>query len=138
MALPGWHFQKHFKKNVAKPIKDILKNEPGIRVNGSLWLEAGDGRFLGPGPIELLERIADTGSISVAAKEMGMSYKKAWELINNLNAHTNVPVVIPQAGGEKGGGSVLTSEALELIKYHRELRKRFAAFLENESKNLKA
>ncbi|MBS1531934.1 MAG: LysR family transcriptional regulator [Bacteroidetes bacterium] len=121
---------------MAKSIKDILKKNLGTKVNGSLWLESADGRFLGPGPIELLERIAETGSISAAAKEMKMSYKKAWELINNLNAHLATPAVIPQAGGEKGGGSVLTPEAMELISYHRELRKSFTAFLENESKKL--
>jgi len=109
-----------------------------MKINGSLWIESPDGRFLGPGPIELLERIAETGSISNAAKAMNMSYKKAWELINNLNAHTTIPVVMPQAGGEKGGGSVLTDEGHELIKYHRQLRKSFADFLQKESKKLKS
>jgi molybdate transport system regulatory protein len=102
-----------------------------------LWLESDNGRFFGPGPVELLERIAETGSISMAAKEMGMSYKKAWGLINELNSQTANPVVIPQAGGEKGGGSTITPEAMELIKYHRLLRKRFAEFLEKETKRLK-
>ncbi|HEX3386840.1 MAG TPA: LysR family transcriptional regulator [Mucilaginibacter sp.] len=122
---------------MAKSIKDILKKGLATKVNGSLWLESEDGRFLGPGPIELLERIAETGSISSAAKEMEMSYKKAWELINNLNAHLSSPAVIPQAGGEKGGGSVLTPEATELIKYHRGLRKNFVEFLEKENQKLK-
>jgi len=121
---------------MAKSIKDILKKDPTVRVNGSLWLETADGRFLGPGPVELLERIAETGSISAAAKEMGMSYKKAWELINNLNAHTVNPIVVPQAGGEKGGGSVLGHEAMEIINYHRKLRKSFAEFLEKENQKL--
>jgi len=118
-------------------IKSILKNIQGIKVNGSLWLESADGHFFGPGPVELLERIADTGSISEAAKQMKMSYKKAWELVNRLNAETNKPVVIPKAGGEKGGGSTITEEAMELIKYHRLLRVRFAAFLDEETKLLK-
>lgn len=122
---------------MAKPIKDILIKDLQSNVNGSLWIEAGGERFLGPGPIELLERIAETGSISSAAKEMDMSYKKAWELINKLNKHTTNPVVILHTGGEKGGGSTLTDEAKELIKYHRQLRKRFAAFLEKESNRLK-
>jgi len=122
---------------MAKPIKDILIKDLHARVNGSLWIEANGERFLGPGPIELLERIAETGSISSAAKEISMSYKKAWELITKLNTHTANPVVILQTGGEKGGGSTLTEEALELIKYHRQLRKRFTAFLEKESKRLK-
>ena len=117
--------------------KDILKQEPAIKVNGSLWLEADGKRFFGPGPVELLERIAETGSISEAARRMKMSYKKAWELVNTLNAQSVNPVVVPRTGGEHGGGSIVTDEARELIEYHRELRKRFAAFLAEETENLK-
>ncbi|MDB5022933.1 MAG: LysR family transcriptional regulator [Mucilaginibacter sp.] len=122
---------------MTKSLKDILIRNVRIKVNGSLWLESDNGRFFGPGPVELLERIAETGSISMAAKEMGMSYKKAWGLINELNSQTANPVVLPQAGGEKGGGSAITPQAMELIKYHRLLRKRFAEFLEKETKRLK-
>ena len=117
--------------------KNILRKDIRIKVNGALWIEGDGERFLGPGPIELLERIGETGSISNAAKEMKMSYKKAWDLINHLNAHTAQLVVIPHAGGEKGGGSVLTAAAQELIAYHRGRRQRFAAFLEAETKSLK-
>ena len=120
-----------------KSIKNILKHDIKARVNGSLWFESEGERFLGPGPIELLEHIIETGSISNAAKEMKMSYKKAWEIINNLNAHTTNPIVIPQAGGNKGGGSSISAEGIELIKYHRLLRERFTTFLEQETKNLK-
>jgi len=123
---------------MAKTIKDILKQANNLKINGSLWIESADGRFLGPGPIELVEHISETGSISGAAKAMNMSYKKAWEIINNLNAHTDTPVVIPRAGGGKGGGSILTDDALQLIQYHRQLRKNFADFLEKESKKLKS
>jgi len=118
-------------------IKNILKNNHTVKVNGSLWLEAAEGHFFGPGPVELLERIAETGSIRMAAKEMDMSYKKAWALVNALNAQTVSPVVIPQTGGKKGGGSTLTAEALEMIAYHRLLRQRFADFLEQETQRLK-
>ena len=120
-----------------KSIKNILLHELRIRVNGSLWLESDNGRFLGPGPIELLERIADSGSISTAAKEMKMSYKKAWGLVNTLNAQLVTPAVIPHSGGENGGGSTITKEAEYLIEYHRLLRKRFAEFLEEETQKLK-
>ena len=120
-----------------KPVKDILKLNNGTKVNGSLWIECNGVHFFGPGPVELLERIAETGSISEAAKEMKMSYKKAWALVNSLNAQTNNPVVIPKVGGEKGGGSIITEEAMELIKYHRLLRERFSAFLEAETQRLK-
>ncbi|MDP9047148.1 MAG: LysR family transcriptional regulator [Bacteroidota bacterium] len=122
---------------MAGSIKDILKNPYSIIVSGSLWIEANGEHFCGPGPIELLERIEATGSISMAAKEMKMSYKKAWELVNNLNAHTARPMVIPHAGGEKGGGSTITPEAVELINFHRQMRERFAAFLASETDRLK-
>ncbi len=117
-------------------IKNLFKEGIQVKVNGSLWLQAGGIHFFGPGPVELLERINETGSINAAAKEMKMSYKKAWELVNTLNQQMKAPVVIPQTGGEKGGGSTLTSEAMQLIQYHREMRQRFAAFLENETRLL--
>jgi molybdate transport system regulatory protein len=122
---------------MANSIENILKNNQEIKVNGSLWLESAEGHFFGPGPVELLERIAATGSINMAAKEMNMSYKKAWALVNALNAQTKTPVVIAQTGGKKGGGSKITDEALELIKYHKLLRQRFADFLEKETQQLK-
>ncbi|HTK22298.1 MAG TPA: LysR family transcriptional regulator [Mucilaginibacter sp.] len=122
---------------MAKSIKHILKQELEIKVGGKLWLESEGERFFGPGPLELLEKIEETGSISNAAKAMNMSYKKAWELINHLNEQTNSPVVIPQVGGEKGGGSTITPEGLELVSYYKALRKRFKTFLETESERLK-
>ena len=122
---------------MADSIKHILSKEVGLKVNGSLWIEKEGKRFFGPGPVELLELIADTGSISQAAKKMKLSYKKAWEMVNKLNAQTIAPVVIVQIGGEKGGGSILTEEARQLIKYYRLLRERFATFLKVETMRLK-
>jgi molybdate transport system regulatory protein len=122
---------------VETAIKNILKDGINIQVNGSLWLQASGEHFFGPGPVELLERIAETGSIRMAAKEMNMSYKKAWALVSTLNEQTRNPVVIPQVGGKKGGGSTITSEAMELIKYHKLLRGRFNDFLEKETQRLK-
>lgn len=121
---------------MAKSIKYILRKEASFKVNGSLWIECEGKRFFGPGPVELLERIDDTGSINQAAMQMKMSYKKAWEMVHGLNDQAARPVVILQSGGEKGGGSVITDEGKELIKYHRGLRERFKAFLENETKRL--
>jgi molybdate transport system regulatory protein len=121
---------------VPASIKHIIKKKFSYKVTGSLWIECNAERFLGPGKVELLERIADTGSINKAAKQMGMSYKKAWGMINSLNAQTIKPVVIPRTGGKKGGGSTITEEARQLIKFHRQLRERFAAFLEKETNRL--
>lgn len=113
-------------------MKHILKGTK-FRVDGSLWVESEDQRFLGPGRIELLERIANTGSINQAAKQMGMSYKKAWEMVNSLNAQVSTPLVITQTGGERGGGAIITDEAKQIIIYYHSLRERFRAFLESET-----
>ncbi len=116
-------------------MKHILKDVK-FRVGGSLWIESEEQRFLGPGRVELLERIADTGSINQAAKQMGMSYKKAWEMVNSLNAQVSTPLVVTQTGGEKGGGATITGEAKQLIAYYHLLRERFRVFLENETIDL--
>jgi len=119
-----------------KTIKSILNQKFDYKIGGSLWIECDGEGFFGPGRAELLQRINDTGSINKAASEMGMSYKKAWEMINALNAQVAKPLVITQAGGSKGGGSVITEEAKKLITYHNQLRRRFLAFLKRETQNL--
>lgn len=121
---------------MAKSIKQIVKKKNKLTVNGRLWLEANGNRFFGPGPLELLERINETGSINQAAKQMKMSYKKAWEIINTLNEQSVQPLITTQAGGTSGGGSIISEEAKELIDYYKGLRERFKAFLEKESGKL--
>jgi len=121
---------------VQPSVKSFLSKESNYKVRGSLWIECDDQRFFGPGRVELLERIEETGSINKAAKQMGMSYKKAWEMINALNSQASKPFVITQAGGENGGGSVITTEAKLLIAYHGELRQRFVDFLKTETEQL--
>ena len=118
---------------VESNLQSLLKQKSDYKVTGSLWVECDGERFFGPGRVELLERIEKTGSINKAAKEMGMSYKKAWAMVNALNAQVTKPFVITQTGGEKGGGSIITEEAKHLIAYHTELRKRFRKFLEKET-----
>jgi molybdate transport system regulatory protein len=66
-----------------------------------------DGR-IGPGKIALLEAIAGTGSISAAARAMGMSYKRAWDLVDEMNRLFGKPVVSAKTGGSRGGGAELT------------------------------
>jgi molybdate transport system regulatory protein len=121
---------------VAKSIRQILgKGE--FTFNGKLWLEKNGKRFFGPGPIELLELIDQTGSINQAAKKMKISYKKAWEIVNNLNTAAAQPMVITLTGGEKGGGSSISEEAKQLIDLYRTVREKFEVIINKANTSLK-
>ena len=73
-----------------------------------------EGR-IGPGKIELLEKIASLGSISAAGRAMGMSYRRAWELVEETNRIFGKPVAVRQIGGKHGGGATLTPLGLTLV-----------------------
>jgi molybdate transport system regulatory protein len=73
-----------------------------------------EGR-IGPGKIELLEKIAALGSIAAAGRAMGMSYRRAWELVEETNHIFGKPVAIRQIGGRHGGGATLTPLGLALV-----------------------
>lgn len=79
----------------------------------------GESEMIGPGKAELLERIARTGSIAAAGREMGMSYKRAWELVGMLNAMFRDPVVESTRGGAGGGGAVLTDNGRRVLALFR-------------------
>jgi molybdate transport system regulatory protein len=76
---------------------------------------------MGPGKAELLEGIADTGSIAAAGRRMGMSYKRAWLLVEELNALFSGPLVDAAKGGAGGGGATLTPLGRRLLGAYREL-----------------
>jgi molybdate transport system regulatory protein len=79
-----------------------------------------DGRHsVGPGKIQLLEAIAQTGSISSAGRSLGMSYRRAWMLIDDLNSSFREKLVTTTLGGKEGGGAVLTSFGTEVLKRYR-------------------
>src|SRR5687767_5171818 len=67
-----------------------------------------EGAALGPGKVGLLEAIAETGSIRAAGSRFKMSYRRAWELVAELNEMFAAPLVIAEAGGRGGGGAALT------------------------------
>lgn len=84
----------------------------------SLRIDLAGGR-IGPGKIALLEAIARDGSISGAARSLGMSYRRAWELVSALNETFASPVVAKLAGGSGGGGASLTLLGQELLTGYR-------------------
>lgn len=82
-------------------------------------VDFGDEEAVGPGKIALLERIDDSGSLSQAARELEMSYRRAWQLLESLNAAFREKVAETSKGGRGGGGAVLTPFGHELIKTYR-------------------
>lgn len=87
---------------------------------------------LGPGRAELLERIAATGSISAAARAMGMSYRRAWLLIEATNAAFVEPLVMTSTGGSGGGGAHLTEFGVEVLGRYRAMEDRAAQALSED------
>lgn len=78
-----------------------------------------DGELIGPGKAELLERIDACGSIAAAGRAMGMSYKRAWQLIGTLNAMFAEPLVDSTRGGPGGGGATLTPTGRAVLAHYR-------------------
>jgi molybdate transport system regulatory protein len=81
----------------------------------------GSGARIGPGKAKLLESIRDTGSISAAARDMDMSYKRAWLLLDSINQAFATPAVTAATGGRRGGGARLTDFGRELLERYRRL-----------------
>jgi molybdate transport system regulatory protein len=99
----------------------------------SIRIRLGRDDMMGPGKAELLERIAATGSIAAAARAMGMSYKRAWVLIETLNAMFDQPVVESTRGGPGKGGAVLTGRGEAVLAAYRSVE---AAALGNAQPSL--
>ena len=79
-----------------------------VRTEFRLRIHRGDDIAVGPGKVDLLEAIGATGSISGAARSLGMSYRRAWLLVDTMNRCFRTPVVQAEAGGKRGGGAQLT------------------------------
>ncbi|NBE06040.1 LysR family transcriptional regulator [Rhodobacter sp. CCP-1] len=82
--------------------------------------------MLGPGKAELLARIRDTGSISAAGRQMGMSYKRAWMLVEEMNRAFRAPVVTSTRGGAGGGGAEVTEAGEAVLRLYRAVVERAA------------
>lgn len=78
-----------------------------------------NGAMIGPGKAELLERIRDTGSIAAAGRQMAMSYKRAWMLVEEMNVAFRTPLVSSARGGPGGGGAQLTEAGAEVLRLYR-------------------
>ena len=109
---------------------------PTSKFTGKLLIDTSLGSFLGDKRIRLLEAIDKTGSISQAAKEVPLSYKAAWDAVDDMNNVAPEPLVMRSAGGKHGGGTALTAFARRLIAFYRALEKESQLALEKLTSNL--
>lgn len=96
--------------------------EPRLRFR----LMLGRSIAIGPGKADLLAAIAETGSISAAGRSMGMSYKKAWYLIDTMNRCFREPLVVASKGGSARGGAQLTAMGAKVLRLYRSIESQAA------------
>jgi molybdate transport system regulatory protein len=115
--------------------KSSAKQLPALSVR--IDLDARKGR-IGPGKIQLLEQIHEHGSISAAGRAMEMSYKRAWDLVDEINRICRQSAVEPQTGGKNGGGAVLTPFGAKLVKRYRRIERNAASAVRKELQALRS
>ncbi len=101
----------------------MLRMIPTARLDVRLRIDFGPAGSIGPGKIALLEHIDRAGSLSQAARELGLSYRRAWLLLDDLNHSFTEPVATTSIGGVGGGGVQLTAFAQKLITSYREVER---------------
>jgi len=102
------------------------------KIKSRIWIEANGEILLGKGRVSLLRAIEVTGSLSKAAKSLNMSYKKAWNLINDVNLKAQEPVVKMSIGGKGGGGTILTHYGKSLIDIFESINEDCHQYLDNQ------
>lgn len=101
-----------------------------MKLDGRFWITHNGKNLAGRGRIELLARIADSGSIRQAAKSMGMSYKAAWDAVNTMNETAGILLLERSVGGKGGGRTQLTEAGIRLIAIYRDCEKAHRQFLD--------
>ncbi len=96
------------------------------KIHFRLRVVKGDDIAIGPGKVDLLEAIGATGSITAAAKALGMSYRRAWLLVDTMNRCFAQPVVAAETGGARGGGAQLTDVGADVVRRYRSIEARAA------------
>jgi len=92
------------------------------RLKIKLQLHCGDEIAMGPGKADLLEAIAREGSISAAGRAMGLSYRRAWLLVDAMNRCWDAPLVVTAMGGKRGGGARVTELGCIILNHYRALQ----------------
>ena len=100
-------------------------------------IEVHDNFNIGPGKIALMEAIISCGSISSAAKTMGMSYRKAWKLVNEINNASKTKIILTNTGGKGAGGAKVSPDGISFIKAYRNIEKKVFKEAINQQKYIK-
>jgi molybdate transport system regulatory protein len=108
----------------AKSLPARSKPKAAARLSPRLRVHVGAEIALGPGKVELLEAILATGSISEAAKQLGMSYNRAWLLVRTMNRCFKEPVVQAERGGGTGGGATLTKSGRTILALYQQMTRK--------------
>jgi molybdate transport system regulatory protein len=104
----------------------------------TIRIDLGDETAFGPGKARLLELIAQQGSIRGAATAMGMSYRRAWLLLQDIEAAMGAPVIAAETGGVKGGGTTLTELGRAVVAQYRTIEERASRSVDAELRALSA
>ena len=114
--------------------KSSTKSLPSLSVRIDLDADA----RIGPGKIQLLENIHTCGSISAAGRAMDMSYKRAWDLVDEVNRICRQAAVERQTGGKNGGGAALTPFGVSLVKRYRKIERNATSAARRELQALRS
>ena len=101
-----------------------------------IQLVVNDDIAMGPGKADLLEAVVREGSISAAGRALGMSYKRAWDLVNVMNKSFKQALIATSVGGDKGGGAQVTEFGLQVLAQYREIEAKTNALVKDETKAL--
>lgn len=114
----------------------MAQKSGAIGLEGDIWFQKAENCFLGGDRIALLEKIEQHGSITNAAKAVGISYKTAWQLVDMMNNLASRPLVERTIGGKGGGGTVVTDEGRKVIEQFRIVQEEHRRFLQQLEERL--
>jgi molybdate transport system regulatory protein len=103
-----------------------------------LRVACGRDAVLGPGRVQLLELVGETGSLRSAAERMGMAYMTAWMHVRTLNRRFRSPLVASTRGGKTGGGAVLTKTGLNVVALYHQMEQRSQAAIQKDFRKFQA
>ena len=110
-----------------------INKKVSLTADGRIWISTAEGKIIGKGRIELMEKIKQLGSIRQAALAMQMSYRQAWQLIDDMNNKAKTPLIISKRGGKGGGNAVITEEGEKYIRVFNDFNKKFKKFLAQQT-----